>query len=247
MLLRDDLSGLATLFASNLDAAGPEARRHLRSSRSAALRQERTALESAARRRQDMNQHLSHARIMGMERRLFELQTQGSINVRRAHSPGAPSEQSPAEVNSKMILESERDRFKSFLKAEAPRLARERSTMLVETAERLRSEREALEARRVTARQEFAMELEIRAAVAQERDLLQAAYQAEESDKQLVREMFMASEQQAQPHAPPQATPVREHDALPDVHPVEVRPPYLPANISVPFRNRLLKWRLAER
>ena len=163
VLLKHDLSGLASLFASNLDAAGPEARRLHASNRVEALRQERMSLESAARRSHEMEQHLRLSRIMSMERRLIELQKQGT-------SACAPQGLVPTalehitKASTRVVLQNAKQRFESLMQQEAPRRAGERHANIAQEAALLRSQREELESRSQRMRQEYALELELKGA-----------------------------------------------------------------------------------
>ncbi|KAL1527116.1 hypothetical protein AB1Y20_015798 [Prymnesium parvum] len=189
VLQREELSGLAALFASNWDGI-PQSSRLEAASRVAALRQERLSLESAARRRAELASYESQARVMGMERRLVELRASAA---RRASGTGVglePPVAAQGDVDTRAQLEAARARFAEYVEEVAPRVTGERVDASAQLVEQLRRKRQEVEARRHLAQAEFARQLELEREAEEERERLRQALQVEAEDKAKLREVL---------------------------------------------------------
>ena len=198
VLQREELTGLAALFASNLDGV-PEAVRKEKATRAAVLRQERLSLESAARRRAEIAGHLSQARVMGLERRVAELKAEAAARAERARETACPS---GASSGTRAQLESARKRFEEFVREAGPRATSERHAASAQLVDELRRERMAVEARRSASQAEFLEGLKLQAAIEEERERLQQAYQVEEDDRSKLRELVAQHKERRQYYAP---------------------------------------------
>eukprot|EP00966_Prymnesium_polylepis_P254925 5890326-Prymnesium_polylepis.1 len=178
VLQGDDLAGLARIFASNLDGV-PQAIRLERSSRAEALRHERLSMESAARRRAELAQHVSKARVMGWERRVTELRAEAL--ERKAQPAAAPrdvsSGGSAGAASLRAQLEAARRHFTQHVEELGPSLDLARQSEGAKLVDQLRSQRLAVEARRSESQAVCVASLRVEAEIDAERERLRQAHQ----------------------------------------------------------------------
>ena len=188
LLKAEDLVPLGRLFSSNIDDADFVGKMTNMNTKLDAVRREREALESASRRRHEMDVHLGRLKRLGIERRLSEIakppakagtsssgNDDASASAAAAASSAAAAAAAARAAEAAEALERARRSFADAAQAAAPGLRDARQHAHAAALAKVRDELSDVEVRRGRAQQEFAEELKAQAELAREKQRLQMA------------------------------------------------------------------------
>jgi hypothetical protein len=179
MLRPDDLVSLGRVFSSNVDDANFSGKMANYSTALDALRRERESLETAARRRHEVEVHLARVRRTALERRINETQApvRPTPSAAAAKHVAAAASASMASAASDAAAELKKAKRHLSLAVEAalPELQETRRAAELAAITRVRDELEDVEERRGEAQRKFAEELKAQAELAKEKQRLHLA------------------------------------------------------------------------